>query len=129
MSEQNIVERLQKRHENREDPSAWREVICLYEEERDQAADEIKRLCDANENLCDQISVLHASGEENDYSQFERIRELEEVLAEMLRAFSRPIREDPVNSGPSGRTVCEVLNRARALLHPAGESLRTDCLH
>jgi hypothetical protein len=108
--------------------SVWKEVIRVYEEERDQAADEIQRLRDANENLCDQISVLHATGEENYYSQFERIRELEEVLEDMLRAFSRPIR-DQSGEGALHTKVCEVLNRARALLHPAGESSKAYCLH
>ena len=113
LGELDIVERLRERHEKRESSSAWREVICAYEEERDDAADEIQRLRHANDSLCDQICALHATGEENDYSQFERIRELEEVLQDMLRAVSQPIQGESVYGGASSISLRGLLLRYR----------------
>src|SRR6476659_6185499 len=80
MTDRNIIERLRERHENRDNPSAWQQAICTYEEERDEAADEIQR-------LYDQLSVVHASASDIEYSQWERIRELEEAVEGVMREF------------------------------------------
>jgi hypothetical protein len=39
-----IVERLETKHENRENPYAYQEAIEAYEKDREEAADEIRSL-------------------------------------------------------------------------------------
>ena len=73
MSQRYIAERLREHHENRDTPHACQKAILAYEEERHEAADEIQR-------LIDELSAVHGSASENDYSQWERITELEKRL-------------------------------------------------
>jgi hypothetical protein len=118
-----ITERLRTRHANREDPNAWQKVLRAYERQRSEAADEIDR-------LDRELSTVHACAADNEYDQWERIRELEEALAQMLRVSDKPTHDGAVTGGIPYKATREVLNRARSALALASNRVATIfCFH
>jgi hypothetical protein len=123
MAKRYIVERLLKRHEIRDDPHRRRRAFRIYENEREEAANEILR-------LESQLGAVHACAADNEYSQWERITELEEALSDMLRVFGKPIHDGSIDGGASYKGACDAVNRARAALVPPSEPLaKIFCYH
>lgn len=118
-----IAERLRRRHADRKDPSAWQKVIRAYERERSEAADEIAR-------LDRELSTVHACAADNEYDQWERIRELEKALTEILRVFDKPTHDGAVTGGVPHKATRDVLNRARSALALGSNRIATIfCFH
>lgn len=123
MRKRYIVERLLKRHKTRKDAIARQKAIRIYEKEREEAASEIQR-------LEDQLCAVFATAADNEYSQWERIRELEEALSEMLRVFGKPIHDGPVDGSASYEGACAAVIRARAaLVPPSNPPVKIFCVH
>jgi hypothetical protein len=123
MRKQYIVERLLKRHETGKDPLARQRTIRAYEKEREEAAIEIQR-------LEGQLGAIHACAADNEYFQWERIRELEEALSDMLRVFGRLRHDGSVDGGATYKGACEAVNRARlALVPPIKPLAKIFCFH
>ena len=111
MGKRDIVERLRKRFEIHQNRRVWREGIRTYERERDEAADKIKR-------LEDQLSTVHASAADNEYSHWQRIEELEAALG-----------DGSINGDASYKGSCKAVNRAREVLVPRKPPVKIFCLH
>jgi hypothetical protein len=123
MRKRYIGERLLKRHETRRDPIARQRLIRIYESEREEAAHEIQRL---EEQLC----VVHAASADNEYVQWERIRELEEAIGDMLRVFGKPIHNESVDGGATYKGACKAVNRAQSALASSTEPIaKIFCFH
>lgn len=116
MAKRYIVERLLKRHEIPDDPHRRPRAFRIYENEREEAANEILRL---ESRLC----AIHACAADNECSQWERITELAEALSDMLRVFGKPIHDGSLNGGAPYKGACAAVNRARAALVPPSAPL------